>query len=410
MPARLRSVLAAVLLVVGVVLVPVGVTATWLRTTVTDTDTYVATITPLATDPAVTSFVEDRATARVMVAISDQHLVERALDALESRGLPAGATRALGLLAAPLAAQVEQVVRRVVTAVVESDQFATAWVAANRIAHAQARRRALTLARRRPRRQRDERHHRHRQPRRAHRATPGRRRGPAHRQGAAHHRLGTPAAEQRPRHRPHGLQRAACRRGGPAAAGPRIHRRRGRDGPRPPTSVGTRGARCRRRLRRARARAVVRPVARGGQPAVRGLRRRGLRHRHPDRGPAPDGARRRRVRPPGGARRARRRPVTRSPPGAVPGRRRVERCPERDGPRRRHAPRDPGRHRGRRRLRARRRLRRRPRYRLDDPAGGRSSARARRRPARGPDARPRGHRGHRGHRAATPVREPAAGA
>ena len=137
MPARLRSVLAAVLLVIGVVLVPVGATATWLRTTVTDTDTYVATITPLATDPAVTSFVEDRATARVVAAISDQHLVDRALAALENRGLPTAATRALGLLAAPLAAQVEQVVRRVVTAVVESDQFATAWVAANRVAHAQ---------------------------------------------------------------------------------------------------------------------------------------------------------------------------------------------------------------------------------------------------------------------------------
>ena len=137
MPARMRSVLAAVLLVIGVVLVPVGVAATWLRTTVTDTDTWVATVTPLATDPAVTAFVEDRATARVMVAISDQHLVERALDALETRGLPAGAARALGLLAAPLADQVEQVVRRIVTAVVQSDQFATAWVAANRIAHAQ---------------------------------------------------------------------------------------------------------------------------------------------------------------------------------------------------------------------------------------------------------------------------------
>ena len=137
MPPRLRSVLAAVLLVIGVVLVPVGVTAAWLRTTVTDTDTYVATITPLATDPAVTSFVEDRATARVMVAITDQHLVDRALAALENRGLPTAATRALGLLAAPLAAQVEQVVRRVVTAVVESDQFATAWVVANRVAHAQ---------------------------------------------------------------------------------------------------------------------------------------------------------------------------------------------------------------------------------------------------------------------------------
>ena len=42
MPARLRSVLASVLLVVGVLLVPVGVAATWLRTTVTDTDAWVA--------------------------------------------------------------------------------------------------------------------------------------------------------------------------------------------------------------------------------------------------------------------------------------------------------------------------------------------------------------------------------
>src|SRR6478735_753927 len=136
MPARLRSVLAAVLLVIGVVLVPVGATATWLRTTVTDTDNWVETVTPLATDPAVTAFVEDRATARVLVAISDQHLVDRAIEALEAGGRPVAA-RSLGLLKAPLAAQVEQVVRRVVTAVVGSDQFATVWVAANRISHAQ---------------------------------------------------------------------------------------------------------------------------------------------------------------------------------------------------------------------------------------------------------------------------------
>ena len=136
MPARLRSVLAAVLIVIGVVLVPVGATATWLRTTVTDTDNWVETVTPLATDPAVTAFVEDRATARVLVAISDQHLVDRALEALEAGGRPVAA-RALGLLKAPLAAQVEQVVRRVVTAVVGSDQFATVWVAANQVSHAQ---------------------------------------------------------------------------------------------------------------------------------------------------------------------------------------------------------------------------------------------------------------------------------
>ncbi|GAA2497559.1 hypothetical protein [Terrabacter carboxydivorans] len=137
MPARLRSALSAALLVVAVVLVPVGVTATWLRTTVTDTDSWVATVSPLATDAAVKTLVEDRATERVMAAVTDQQLVRRAFDALDSRGLPAAATRALGLLAAPLAGQVEQVVRRVVTAVVESDGFAVAWVAANRVAHTQ---------------------------------------------------------------------------------------------------------------------------------------------------------------------------------------------------------------------------------------------------------------------------------
>jgi hypothetical protein len=136
MPRRLRSVLAAVLIAIGVVLVPVGLTATWLRATVTDTDTWVETVTPLATDPAVTAFVEDRATARVLLAISDQHLVDRALEALEVGGRPVAA-RALGLLKAPLAAQVEQVVRRVVSAVVQSDQFATVWVAANQVSHAQ---------------------------------------------------------------------------------------------------------------------------------------------------------------------------------------------------------------------------------------------------------------------------------
>src|SRR3954469_4863498 len=137
MSPRLRSILAAVLLVLGVVLVPLAVTASWLRTTVTDTDSYVATVTPLATDPAVTALVVKRATDPTMTAITDQKPAHRAIDGLEANGLPPAAGRALGLLVAPLTDQVEQVVRRAVTKVVTSDRFPTAWATANRVAHTQ---------------------------------------------------------------------------------------------------------------------------------------------------------------------------------------------------------------------------------------------------------------------------------
>ena len=56
----MRSTLAFLLLLVGVVLVPVATAGRWAYDVVVPADGFVATVAPLATDPAVTGEVEDR--------------------------------------------------------------------------------------------------------------------------------------------------------------------------------------------------------------------------------------------------------------------------------------------------------------------------------------------------------------
>ena len=60
----LRRLLSALLVLAAVALLPVALTGTWLERTVTDTDTYVDTVAPLADDPAVQDSVRIRAQAR----------------------------------------------------------------------------------------------------------------------------------------------------------------------------------------------------------------------------------------------------------------------------------------------------------------------------------------------------------
>src|SRR5262245_12027902 len=56
-PSRWRAGAAAVLIVLGVILVPLTAVSWWVRGTLTDTDKYVAAVAPLASDPAVQSTV-----------------------------------------------------------------------------------------------------------------------------------------------------------------------------------------------------------------------------------------------------------------------------------------------------------------------------------------------------------------
>lgn len=122
---RARQVLAAVLIVVSCVLAPLTVTAIWLRNQLLDTDRYVETVAPLASDPAIV----DAAAASITATLFENIDVEQeAREALPKRAR---------FLAAPLAAGVRAVTEQAAIRALESDFFENVWQEANRVAHNQ---------------------------------------------------------------------------------------------------------------------------------------------------------------------------------------------------------------------------------------------------------------------------------
>jgi hypothetical protein len=123
---------AVVCLFIGCLLLPIWAIALYARTVVFDTDRYVATVAPLARDPAVRNAVADRITAEVFAAIDINGLTRRAIDGLVKQGAPAE----LAMLQQPVVNGVHSFARTQVHNVVSSDVFAQAWEQANRAAHA----------------------------------------------------------------------------------------------------------------------------------------------------------------------------------------------------------------------------------------------------------------------------------
>jgi len=136
---RWRTIVAVLLIVIACVLAPLSVVAIWTRNQVTNTDRYVATVTPLASDPAVQQAITDQITAQVFTYIDIQALTTQVTDALsarvEGRGLPPQAAAALQGLAGPIANGVQGFVRTQVERIVQSQAFEDAWIQANRVAH-----------------------------------------------------------------------------------------------------------------------------------------------------------------------------------------------------------------------------------------------------------------------------------
>ncbi|WP_432085793.1 hypothetical protein [Streptomyces sp. bgisy095] len=128
---RAKSFLAVVLIVLGCVLAPLGIVAAWAADVVGDTDRYVETVAPLASDPAVQDAVADRATDALMTRID--------LSALLSGAAPEERPRlekALGGLGDSLEGAVRSFVHEKAREVTGSDAFATVWTEANRKVHA----------------------------------------------------------------------------------------------------------------------------------------------------------------------------------------------------------------------------------------------------------------------------------
>jgi hypothetical protein len=134
---RWRTIVAALLIVIACVLAPLSVVAIWTRNQVTNTDRYIATVSPLASDPAIQNAIADQITAQVFTYIDVQGLTTQAVDALSERGLSPEVAAQLEAFAVPIANGVQSFTRTQVGKVVESDAFADAWVQANRVAHAE---------------------------------------------------------------------------------------------------------------------------------------------------------------------------------------------------------------------------------------------------------------------------------
>jgi hypothetical protein len=132
---RWRSIVATLLIVVACALAPLSVVAIWTRNQVTNTDRYVATVAPLADDPAIQAAIADQITVQVFRYIDVQGLTSQVVDALSERGVPPAVATQLQALSGPIANGLESFTRTQVTNVVQSDAFADAWVQANRVAH-----------------------------------------------------------------------------------------------------------------------------------------------------------------------------------------------------------------------------------------------------------------------------------
>ncbi len=132
-----RPIVAGVMILLAAILAPLAVVAIWAHDEIGDTDRYVQTVAPLASDPAVQDAISSRITEEIFSRLDVRAITQDAVDALAERGLPPAAATSLKALATPLSSGVHGFVADKVDALVKSPQFEQAWEAANRQAHAQ---------------------------------------------------------------------------------------------------------------------------------------------------------------------------------------------------------------------------------------------------------------------------------
>jgi hypothetical protein len=131
-----RTPVSIVLIVLGCILAPVAVVASWASLEVSNTDRYVATVEPLIHDPAIQNYLTAEITDQITSRLNVTSVVNQAAAQLNSKGL----TRVGSLLSqfgSQIASSVNSFIYSTVHSVVSSPQFATIWVTVNRATHAQ---------------------------------------------------------------------------------------------------------------------------------------------------------------------------------------------------------------------------------------------------------------------------------
>ncbi|MCX4529607.1 MULTISPECIES: hypothetical protein [unclassified Streptomyces] len=127
---RTRSLLSALLIIIGCVLAPLGIVASWTSSIVGNTDRYVSTVAPLASDPDVQEAAANRVTGALMQHLDLATLLEDV--APDQRPL---LQKALGKLGGSLEGAVSSFVKDKAQDVIASNAFETIWTNANRTIH-----------------------------------------------------------------------------------------------------------------------------------------------------------------------------------------------------------------------------------------------------------------------------------
>jgi hypothetical protein len=122
---RGRTIAIALLLVVACVLAPLSLVAVWTKNTLLDTDQYVDTVGPLASNPDVIDAIATNV-SNELIAGSD--IEAQVKDALPPRA---------DFIAPAVARSMQTVVYNLAVRVLSSDEFETLWERANRRAHDQ---------------------------------------------------------------------------------------------------------------------------------------------------------------------------------------------------------------------------------------------------------------------------------
>ncbi|MDR7082769.1 hypothetical protein J2X01_002059 [Arthrobacter ginsengisoli] len=128
-----RRVVAVVLVVLTAVLACAAVPALYLRSEVLDTDRYVATVAPLASDPAIQAEIANKVTTQITDAADIEGITRAAM--VELGTVAPRAAAVITGLAPAIAEQTKSLIHTAVSKFVASPQFQDLWIQVNRVAH-----------------------------------------------------------------------------------------------------------------------------------------------------------------------------------------------------------------------------------------------------------------------------------
>jgi hypothetical protein len=132
---RWRAPVAALLITLGCILAPVAVLGVWAGNQVSNTDRYVANMTPLISDPSIQAALSARLTTEITTRIDAKARTAQVAAELKRNNLPR-LSALLDNFSGPIADGINGFVGTSVSRIVASPAMATLWVQANRTAHA----------------------------------------------------------------------------------------------------------------------------------------------------------------------------------------------------------------------------------------------------------------------------------